>query len=231
MLATRSSRWTAGALVLCVLLLVGFWFLLVGPRRAEAADLNAQRDSAIAQNGTLQLEIDQLKAQSAALPQREAKLAEIKREFPPQVQLPKLIRDLDTLATQSGVDLTSLTPSTPTAVTATGAAAAGGTSATAAGGTGKSAQAATGLLSVPITMELTGDYFQVAGFLKRLQQQDRATLVSSLQIASGSGPGDVTTSVAGMVFVLPDTPAEAAAQTGTGQPAAPGTPGTGTTIQ
>lgn len=231
MLGSRISRWTAGTLALCVLLLVGFWFVLVGPRRADAAELRDQRDKTIASNDTLKLEIAQLKSQAAALPQRQADLAKIKREFPPQVQLPKLIRDLDTMATQTGVTLESLTPGSPTAVTNTGtAAAAGGTTAA----KGQAAQGQAGLLKVAVTIRVTGDYFQVATFVKRLQQMDRATLLTGTQIVQAqtedSGAGNVSATLVGEIFVLPDSEAAAASVAGPGA-SAPGATGSGTTTQ
>jgi type IV pilus assembly protein PilO len=236
MLASRTSRWTAGTMALCVLLLVGSWFLLVGPRQAETVDLQEQRDAAIATNDGLELEIAQLQAQSKALPERQAQLAAIKREFPAQVQLPKLIRNLDTFATQSGVQLDSLSPGTPVAVVsavqapAAPAAAAGGAT-TPSGQAAPPQAAAADLLQVPVTVQVSGDYFQVATFVKRLQQMDRVALISGLavisQLGSESAPGSVTTTLSGFVFVLPDS--GAATATGAGQPAVPAPAGGSTT--
>ena len=42
MLATRTARWTALTVLTSLLLVVAFWFLLIGPRRAEAAEVAEQ---------------------------------------------------------------------------------------------------------------------------------------------------------------------------------------------
>jgi type IV pilus assembly protein PilO len=234
MLASRSSRWVAGTVALCALLVLAFWFLLVSPRLAQASDLVDQRDRTVASNTTLEQEIQDLQAQSLKLPQRQAELAQIKREFPAQVLLATMIRDLDTMATQAGVTIVSLTPGTPVAVTPTAAAAPSGAAASggaASGGAGTSAgrtpaaPASTGLLQVPVTIRVDGDYFQVATFTKRLQQQTRATLLTQVSLTPSqtakSTPGTISATLTGAVFVLPDSDEAAAAATGAGSPGAP----------
>src|SRR4051794_466247 len=103
MLSTRNSRWTAATGLICVVIMVAAWFLLIGPRRADAADLRSQREQAASTNDALQLQIAKLKAQFADLPARQAELAAIRTQLPEQADLPKLIRDIDSLGKSAGV--------------------------------------------------------------------------------------------------------------------------------
>lgn len=116
MTATKSRTWIAGTLVLCLLISVASWFLLIGPKRAEAAELEKQTVDTQASNEQLEARIEQLKLQFAELPTRQAELAAIKQAMPEDPALPTLVRDLDAMATQTGVTLMSLAPGQPAAV-------------------------------------------------------------------------------------------------------------------
>ena len=228
MTATKSRTWIAGTLVLCLLISVASWFLLIGPERAEAAELEQQTIDTNSSNQQLQARIEQLKLQFAELPQRQAELAAIKQAMPEDPALPTLVRDLDAMATSTGVTLMSLAPGAPTpvaapaqAVTAVPAPADGGAPAEGeapAEGDAAAAPAApassTVLVSVPVNLVVVGDFFKSELFLKKLQaEMQRAFLVQTLSVqteedaeASGGKPatknGDVTMTVTGSVFVL-----------------------------
>ena len=116
MLANKSRTWVAGTMVLCLLLAVASWFLLIGPKRAQAADLEAQTVTVESQNQQIEARIEQLKVQFAELPQRQAELAAIRQAMPEDAALPTLVRDLDAIAEASGVTLMTLSPGTPVAV-------------------------------------------------------------------------------------------------------------------
>ena len=239
MLQTRNSRWTAATVLVCVLILVAAWFLLVDPRRADAADLREQRAQAAQQNDALQLQIAQLKAQFADLPARQAELAAIRTQLPSKADLPALIRNLDELAKKAGVTLTSITPqpATPVAVSAAAAAgaSAGGASAggTSAGGAASGARAAatgSSLFAVPTTIAVSGDYFASAQFLRLVQtEMPRAFLVTNLTVERSTqtpdSDGAVNLTVAGQIYVLLDSAASAQVAVGAVQGAVQGTTG------
>ncbi len=132
MLKSPTSRWVAGAAGVCAALLVLTWFVLVGPKRAEAADLTEQAASARQQNDSLQIRTAQLKAQFASLPQRQAELTTLVGQMPVTADVPRFVRSLDALAASSGVTLEGLTPGAGARLDAAGAAvgAAGATGAT-----------------------------------------------------------------------------------------------------
>lgn len=231
MLANKTRVWVAGTLVLCLLLVVASWFLLISPKRAEAADLEQQ--AAGVQDSNLQLEarIAQLQVQFAELPSYQAELAALRQALPEDAALPTLVRDLDAMATAAGVSLMTLSPGTPVAVPTTaatpaapapaeGAPTEGGASTDAeAAAPATPAPAASELVSIPASVVVNGDFFQAELFLKKLQaEMPRAFLVQTLTVqadtssgaatagAAATAAGNVSMTIAGSVFVLRSTP-------------------------
>jgi Tfp pilus assembly protein PilO len=216
---TRTRAWTAGTAAICVLLAVGAWFLLVGPVRTETSDLQSQKVSQDAANDQARLKIQQLKAQYAELPTKQAELKEILTELPDSPALPTLVRSLTAAASSAGVSLTSVSPGVPVAAT-TSAGPARPTGAAATPATPGTAKATTGLYSIPLNVQVSGSYAEVALFLQKLQAADatgeanrlsRAVLVSGFTLnpaagasAAGSTPatGNVDATITGQVFVL-----------------------------
>ncbi len=244
MLSTRTSRWVAATVALCVLMLVATYLLLVSPRRSQAAEIRVQRDATITQNDSLQARIAQLRVQYAALPQKQAELAEIRQQMPPTSDIPRLIRDLDEMALTSGVMLNSLTPgdpqplmpAQPAPVAAAEPSSTGSQpAATAAAGAAPvvSTAAAGTVIAIPTSVKIRGDYYQAAVFLKKLQtQMPRAFLVKGLTMmpapagisTSAVVPGLVDLEISGQVYVLRPV--------GKGTPAASGVvPGSAATPQ
>jgi Tfp pilus assembly protein PilO len=167
-LTNRTSRWSLGAAFLCIVLLAASWFLLISPRRADAAAVRAQVVQSDAQAVTLQAEIAELKSQFADLPKQEAQLKAIKVQLPPNAGIPSLVRDLRTFAEKTGVALDSLTPGSPTVLGATGTAPA----------------AAGSVVNIPLQISVTGDYFEAALFVKNIQTKlPRSILITALSIA------------------------------------------------
>src|SRR6185312_2999209 len=115
--------WSAGAAVVGVLLIVAAWFLLISPQRSEAASLREQVTQQENTNAAVKLQTQQLKAQFASLPARQAQLAEIKQQMPDNPALPSLVRDLSKYAKAADVTLISVAPTTPTPFVGAGAAA------------------------------------------------------------------------------------------------------------
>ena len=226
---SKTRTWSAATAGLCVLLIVAAWFLLIAPKRAEAADL---RDQTVAQdqaNQQTRLKTQQLKAQYAALPAKQAELATIRQQLPANPALPTLIRMLSAMADASGVTLVSLAPAPPApfvGVAAPAAAVAAPVAAPVAAGTTPATGASTTqLLGIATNLVVKGDYAGSTLFLQKLQaasaaktgaQMARAFLVQSVKVApdastaapsstgSVSKPtkGQVQMTVSGQVFVL-----------------------------
>ncbi len=205
----------------CLVLAVATWFLLVSPRLANASQVREQAESSRSANDALELQIAQLKAQYAELPEKRAELAAIQTQMPESAAMPDLVRSLDQIAGAAGVSLDEVTPATavvlaPTA--GTGQAAAGQTAsgsgeadaaATDAAATPGATPVATGptVIAIPISISVTGDYFETVAFLKKLQTEiPRVALVDSIKVTHSDGTGAVDGVVAlhisGSVFAL-----------------------------
>ncbi|MDQ1603498.1 MAG: hypothetical protein QOE01_1343 [Actinomycetota bacterium] len=112
---SMTRKWSLLTAVLVVGILVASWFLLVSPKRGDAAALTSQRQQQDATNIELQQHIKMLQAQELDLPAQRAKLAEIRREIPDNPALPSMVRSISKIARQTGVDLIELSPTVPTA--------------------------------------------------------------------------------------------------------------------
>lgn len=232
---TKSRQWVIGAAVLALLVLVAGWFLLVSPKRSTAAELKTETASQQSANQTLQMQIAQLKARVKDLPKEQALLAEIAGKLPSDPALPTLIRDLSKAADDADVTLVSLTPGQPALMQTTPTTAQ--PAATGAGGTSSAGAPATPVVSVgqlasiPLTISVTGGFFQVEQFISNLEGLDRALMTTGVsmspggsqatQASSGSGVNSLSVSLTSRVFM---TVQQAAAATQ--QPVAPAQSGT-----
>src|SRR4051794_35206143 len=105
---SRSRTWIAGTVVAALLILVAGWFVLISPAKSSVAEVKTEADAQEATNQQLQNKLDQLKAAQADLPAQEARLAEIRAQLPESPYLPSLVRQVDKLATESGVVLVTI---------------------------------------------------------------------------------------------------------------------------
>lgn len=220
MTLTKTQAWVAGTAAACSLVLLAGWLLLVGPQRAEAAELREATVSAQDGNLALEQKIALLEAQFADLPTRRAELAAIQAQLPSSPQLPELVREIDALAAESGVIVRTMTPGEPTTVTdpAADPAAAATPDATTADGTAAAPATGVTLVGVPLTLSVEGDFAAATLFLQRVQtQMARSFLIERLEVVplvtegSPEGAGAVTLTTAGRVFALHD-PANPAQQ-------------------
>jgi Tfp pilus assembly protein PilO len=166
------------------------WFLLVSPQRSHAADLRTQAYSQRSANATLQSQVQQLEQEKLGLPAQQRILNQIATKIPDSPALPALIRQLVVAAKGAGVDLVSLAPGQPTLVTQTAAAA---TTLPASGTATSRTHAAppSPLAQIPLTINVTGSYFNMESFFAAVEKLSRAMLVTqwTLTPASGSGGG------------------------------------------
>jgi hypothetical protein len=196
---SRSRTWTVGAAVLALAVLAAGWFALVGPKRAEAADLQAQAVEQQEANARLQSKIKLLQAQAADLPAQQAKLAEIRTRIPESPTLPALVRSLTDLAQRAGVELYSLEPGeiepVQSAATTTATPSASDPEATAeesstdsAATTPAPAAAPTSTLTAqPVNVIVVGSYFGVEQFLNLAEDLQRSFLVTGLTLRAAEG--------------------------------------------
>jgi Tfp pilus assembly protein PilO len=207
---TDMRKWSAGAAALVLAIFAAGWFLLVAPKHQATADLKTQATSAEQANAQLQQQIQVLQAQQQDLPQQQAKLASLSTQIPGNPALPSLIRDLTAAASKVGVSIDSMAPAPPVAVVAPLTAVAplpppsttdstdtsGGTDSTATTTTTTVAPpvAASTLFQVPLTLSVTGSYFEVEQFLNKLEGLKRSMLISGLTLTPGAGAATATSS-------------------------------------
>lgn len=210
-MSTSSPRtWIAGTVVLSLVLVAAGWFLLIAPKRAEAAELREETVAAQDRNAQLEVRIAELKEQFAQLPQRKAELAAVRTAMPQEAELATLTRDLQRLAGEAGVTLMTITPTDASSLVAPGAAApapaatpapaaegatttegtdaaatdAAATDPAAAAAAGTTAAPA-GLSQVPVVVGVIGPFDKATLFLQKVQEElDRDYLVDTLNVVA-----------------------------------------------
>lgn len=188
-MTSKMKQWTALAVVAAVVILAGGWFLLVSPKRSDAAALRSQTADRQRANEVLSGQIAALKAQAKGLPAQQAKLAAVAAKIPNNSAMPSLIRSLNAAASDVGVELVSMAPAAPATVAPAGPAA--GTAATAGRTTAVSASGASAvgtLQQIGVNLNVVGGYFQVAEFLDRLESLSRAFRVTGFTLTPGLNP-------------------------------------------
>jgi type IV pilus assembly protein PilO len=245
---TVTRKWSLMAAVLVLAIVAGGWFLLVSPKRSDAAALRADIVTQDEANERLVQQLEVLKAQQADLPRQRARLAVLGTQIPDNPALPTLIRDLSKAGRKVGVSIDTMSPAVPVPVVAaqpvapvatteaagstesTGSTEAGGTTestgSSEAGGTTDDAAAtapapvapAPSLFQVPLTLNVTGSYFELEQFVNKLEGLKRSFLVTGFTIAEAQGaptagsapepgapaPGDLTLALTGRVFLSPE---------------------------
>ncbi len=195
----KLKQWVTLTVVGVLVIGAAGYFLLISPKRTEAADVRVLVDQQVSANSMLKTQIQTLKAQAKLLPQQQAKLAAVAAKIPDNSAMPTLIRALSDAADEAGVELVSLAPSPPTVVAAApgaapvapvagGAPAATGAGAPAARTVAPVSSSAGVLQSIGLSLNVVGGYFQVEQFLDRLENLSRALKVTTVSLAPGSNP-------------------------------------------
>jgi Tfp pilus assembly protein PilO len=192
----KLKQYVALTVVGCLAVMAAGWFLLVSPKRTEAAELRETAATQVSANKALATQIEVLKAQAKSLPREQAKLAAVAAKIPDSRAMPALIRSLTVAAEDAGVELVSLAPGA-SALVAPPAAAAPVAKAGAddEGGATKPkaprAAAPSGagqLATIPVTLNVVGGYFQVQQFLSNLEELKRAMRFTTVTLVPGANP-------------------------------------------
>lgn len=197
-MSSKMKQWVALTAVGVLAVLAAGWFLLVSPKRSAAAEVRDQLASQESKNSGLQTQLAMLKAQQKTLPAQQAKLAMVAAKIPDNPALPALIRALSAAADDAGVELLSMAPGTPVAVTETAAAPTATAPTSSGAGTTRTTTPVAAavdsdfspgvLTSIPLTINVVGGYFQVEQFFDRLENLARATKVTGFTLAPGGNP-------------------------------------------
>jgi len=232
----KIKQWVIMAVLASLVIVAAGWFLAVSPKRAEAEDLRAQAAEQVAANATLETQLQVLQAQAKELPKEQAKLAAVAAKIPDNPALPSLVRSLLEAAESSGVELVSISPGLPEVVApvaaepvAPPAPAQGQTAPDAAPTDGAPVDPATAgpgpagqLATVPVNINVVGDYFEVQAFVAGLETLPRALRITTLNLTPGASPTagegatnvedgrSLTTTISGFVYMAANRPAPSA---------------------
>lgn len=208
--------WTFGTVILIGAAAVLGWVLAVAPKLGEAQLADADRVSVEIQNSAYETQVSTLKKKFDSIEGLRSDLTSLRMAVPSAADIPEFVAQLDTIAQQHQVTLTSIlvsdaqpyvpivavAPVAPSAApsdssepapTPTPAAVAAPTATeVAAAMAPQPNELITGanFVSVPIALSITGRYGNVLDFLESLQKGTRLVMVTTFATAAGS----VTTS-------------------------------------
>ncbi len=174
-------------LLVIVLLVVGYYFLILSPLLNRLDERAQERSDKEAQLANLQQEVAQLEAVRREAPEIQRQLLELSKRVPTQPEITTLVVQIEEIADASGVTQLRIEPGTP------GQPPGGGD-----------------FSVVPITMSFTGTYEQMQDFLLRTRNLTRLVTVTSVTYCRpdaqgaaegvecpevGAGTGETTTIV------------------------------------
>lgn len=177
----RQTALIAGLVV--VLVLVLFWFFAWRPQSERIAEIETQREQVESQQVVLQQRINRLEQVRREAPQVEAEIVAMESVVPRELAVPSAIRQLQTAADDSGVELVSLTWERPTPV-----------------------EGVADLNSLAVGAQINGGYFDIVDFLRRIEDPaitPRGFVWRSLAVAPLDYP-TLNASLSGVMYaVLP----------------------------
>lgn len=157
-----------------VLVLVVAWYLLLWAPQSKSLRV-AQKAYAAAQQKVAddKAQVTQLQAIKKQIPQDNAKFAQLQAALPDNPHLDQALQLLHDAANQTGILLTTLSPSAP----------AGGTSSS-----GQSGASMPGGPSIALNMTFQGSFNQVKSFLQALSNLQRTLVVDKVAISGDKDP-------------------------------------------
>ncbi len=200
-MARRGPILAAMAGLAVVILTVAFVIL---PKASQVREKQGEVEVAKQQETELQVRLDQLRALAQEAPKNRRRLRQLDAAIPPNADLPGLIRLLNGIAEQSGVDFVTIAPQTPQPSPFAAAV-------------------------VPTQITVGGRFFSVDQYLYRIENLPRAAKVTSIQVTPSGGGLQHLQVALNVEFYTTDTTAGPGTS---GDPNAPGTtasPAPGTT--
>jgi Tfp pilus assembly protein PilO len=188
---SRIQQWVVGTVVVVLVIVAAGWFVAIAPQKHKASSVSSQAASGEQSNNGLRTRVKELTAKMSEVPAEEASVAAIAAKIPADPELPSYVRSLTTIASQTGVELISIAPGTPTAVvvpaaTVAPAPAASGAASASAAPVAAAAPAPATLQTISIGVDVQGGYFQIQQFTAALQRLARSTVVTTLSLAPGA---------------------------------------------
>jgi len=142
-----------------VIVAILFFLILVLPKMHSVSDAQDQLDQAHQQQTTLEVRKAALEQAKLDAPKNQRVINNVHKRIPPIADEPGLIQLLNGAAVSAGIELVSLTPSTPVF------------------------DATTGLSTITVAVAATGSYFDITQFLYNIETLPRAAVVTTLTLA------------------------------------------------
>ncbi len=195
---TRRTMLIAGAVAGAVLVL---WYLLLwGPRKADLAEAKERRETAESKRDELATRVDRLRAAQKDEPIKRAQVEALRTTIPDEPNLAAFILDTNDAAAKSGIDFISVAPAEP----APAAGVVGAPSASVASTRPTAARTRTAASPLPaeikLQLQIKGGYFQVLDFLNRVNEMSRLVVTDGLTI-NGDNEAKLTVGVTARMFV------------------------------
>ena len=160
----------AGAVVVSILLLL----LLVLPKMGQVSTAKEDLAAAESQQQTLETQVSALEDTKAQAPENRATIDEVHQKIPPTADEPGLLQLINLAALDSGLDLTTLSPSPPVF------------------------DDTTGLSTIVLSMSALGTYNEATEFTYQIETLPRAAKITSLTL----GPSGTTDSFGNQVLTI-----------------------------
>lgn len=171
-LRNKARLWVIAGVAVAVLLGVGGWFLLIGPKYNDAASVGTQADATRVQIGVLEAKLAGLRKKQAQLSKFKAKLKANRAALPTDSGVPDFLRQLQASGDLTGVTVTALTVAAP--VQTVGVA---------------------GVWQLQMTLNAMGAPDDLSKFVDKVQeQQARAVLIQSANLTEPTVPSAGTSS-------------------------------------
>ena len=160
---TRRQLIVAG--VIAVVITALFFLFLLKPKLNDISTTRSDVATARAEQDTLNTQLAHLQDVKKNAPATMAKLAALSQYVPATPDLPGFIQQVQNAATSSGIDLQSIAPSPPAAVTGS-----------------------SGVETISVTLTCQAGYFRIEDFLSRLENLQRAVEVRAISLSPIQSP-------------------------------------------
>lgn len=180
--------------VLGAVLVVVLWYLfLFKPANDELAEVNTEIQTAQDQQQQLETQLERLRDIRQDVTSIEAELAAYNTVITPDPGLPSLLRQLQTAANDSALELLAVAPGEPAVL-----------------------EEVPDLQSISLAVEVSGGYYQLVDFLRRIEDPvivGRGVLIDGLQVTLDEYP-TLSVSITARIFttgefgIVPQAPDE-----------------------
>lgn len=144
-------------ILIILLILVGYYILLLGPKREQYNEAVQERSQKQQQLSQLRQQVEELEQVRRNAPEIERQLLELNKRVPPREEIPTLLVQLEEIGSEAGVTQLSIEPGQPEEPPGGG-----------------------DFSRVPITMTFEGTYEQLQDLVTRMQNLVRLVTINEI---------------------------------------------------